>query len=352
MAVNRRRFLAGAGAALLPWPSWAAPGVGGRFLSARGSGRQAQVTLFDGETGILASTPLPERGHGLAQSGDHVVLVGRRPGAFLAVIDAGSGAVTRWIDAPTGRWFNGHAAFSADGQMLFTSESGPDGDWIGRWSVGPGWQRLSDWACHGIEPHEIAVTPDGSRLVIANGGLRYGSSGDPLSLPGTHSALVWLDAHSGALLARHSLPAHHADLSLRHLALLPDGGVLVGLQAYGGRTEARPLAVVGRPGQPLRPMVMERQGQNYVGSVAVLRPGLAALSCPRGNQVLLIDPARGQIRRKIDITDGCGLAVRQGALLATSGQGGAVWADGSGAFDRLPAGQLPGAWDNHMLALA
>lgn len=353
MAVDRRRFLAGIGAALLPRPALAAPATTGRFLAARGSGRQAQVTLIDGEVGILASSAIPERGHGLAQHGRLAVLVGRRPGRFLAVIDSAHGAITSVIDAPAGQWFNGHAAFSADGNVLFTTQSGADGDWIGRWAARDGWQRLPDWSCHGVEPHDLALSPDGRRLVIANGGLRYGANGEVLGLPGQNSALVWLDARSGALIARHSLPPADADLSLRHLAVLPDGGVLVGLQAYGDRTEARPLAVIGSPTAGLRRLkIQDRALHNYVGSVVAVRPGLAALSCPRGNLVLLIDPRRGKLLQRIEIADGCGLAACNGLVLATSGQGGAVWAGRAGVIDRLPANQLPGAWDNHMLALA
>lgn len=353
MAVDRRRFLAGIGAALLPWPALAAPATAGRFLAARGTGRQAQVTLFDGEAGILASSSIPERGHGLAQHGRVAVLVGRRPGRFLAVIDSATGAVTTLIDAPAKRWFNGHAAFSADGSVLFTTESGPDGDGIGRWAVAEGWRRLADWPCHGVEPHELAVSPDGRWLVIANGGLRYGATGEVQGVPGANSALVWLDAGSGALIARHSLPPADADLSLRHVAVLADGAVLVGLQAYGDRTEARPLAVIGSPAAGLRRLaIQDRALHNYVGSVVAVRPGLAALSCPRGNLVLLIDPRRGTLRHQIAIADGCGLAACQGRVLATSGQGGAVWAGRNGVIDRLPPTQLPGAWDNHMLALA
>ena len=47
----------------------------------------------------------------------------RRPGRFMLIVDLATGSLRDMVNAPEGRHFYGHAAFSADGRRLFTTEN-------------------------------------------------------------------------------------------------------------------------------------------------------------------------------------------------------------------------------------
>ena len=97
MAIDRRFFLAGAGAALLAGttrPAFAAARP--RYLSAAATldGRQVAVALAD-DGAALYDLDLSDRGHGLAlrPGSPEAVCFGRRPGAFALVFDLAAGDV-------------------------------------------------------------------------------------------------------------------------------------------------------------------------------------------------------------------------------------------------------------------
>src|SRR5262245_48284148 len=128
MAIDRRLFLAGSGAALLagalrPARANAAP----RYISAAATlnGRQALVALSDaGE--VLYDLDLLDRGHGLAArpGASDAVCFGRRPGTFALVFDLATGDEIATITPPRAdRHFSGHGVYSPDGRFLLLTEN-------------------------------------------------------------------------------------------------------------------------------------------------------------------------------------------------------------------------------------
>src|SRR5262245_33815458 len=157
MATDRRRFLLGAaalaGSSLLPSRSALAvqPPAINRFLSARAdiAGACSFAAMDGSATSELFNFDLPDRGHKVALSptGNAVAVFARRPGTFLAVLDAVTGAVIAQIEAEPGRHFFGHGVFSADGSRLFSTENDIPGErgLIGVRDGTDGYRKIAEW---------------------------------------------------------------------------------------------------------------------------------------------------------------------------------------------------------------
>ena len=155
--------------------------------------------------------PLPGRGHGLAvaPAQDQAVLVARRPGNFLLVLDLAGGRVAQRLEGQPDRHFYGHAVFSPDGRWLYTPENDFDAGRgvIGVRDVQQGYRRVAELPAHGIGPHDVKLLSDGHTLVVANGGiLTHPDTGrTKLNLDSMRPSMVYLDARSGELLEQHAL---------------------------------------------------------------------------------------------------------------------------------------------------
>ncbi|WP_142850113.1 DUF1513 domain-containing protein [Telmatospirillum sp. J64-1] len=365
MVIDRRRFLVLAAAAGLPLKG-AHAAEGPVFLSARSDAAGQHVfAAFDHQGAKVFEIDLPGRGHGIALSPDKsiAVMMARRPGSFAVAAHLPSGRELGWLTAPPDRHFHGHAAFSGDGRLLFTSENDFENDGrgvIGIWDSAT-WRRVGEIPSYGIEPHDIRMRPDGRTLVVANGGIRthpgYGRA--KLNIEDMDSSLVHLDSRTGALLGQWRLDESLRLLSMRHLALFGQDGVALACQHQGGEDEAVPLVGFQHGSGALalvdQPADWAGQTANYAGSICVDRSGrLAAASCPRGNRVGFWDTASKRFLGSVKIPDGCGVAAGAGAgeIVMSSGLGGAwTWSE-SGETAELPGRYLrSGRWDNHLLAL-
>ena len=235
---TRRNFLRGAAgvgtAGLIPAIGWAAGGPD--YLAA--------ATLPDGShclVGITAAgdacfrLPLPGRGHAVATRPERseAVAFARRPGSFALVLDTTDGHEIGRLALPADRRLNGHGAFTADGSLLFTTETARDGDGrLGIWDAMSGYRRVADIPSGGAEPHEIRLMADGERFAVAIA-----------RTPG--SGLAILDAASGEVLNLLTLPDR---LSIRHVATGQDGTLAAALHGRSAAQDAPPLLAVHRPG--------------------------------------------------------------------------------------------------------
>lgn len=367
MAIDRRHFLAALASTLLALAARPARAAAKRtiWLSANaGAARQYALGAFDTGGEQVFELDLPGRGHGIAIAPDRrsCVAAARRPGTFAAAVDLISEKATHWLEAPADRHFHGHAAFSADGKLLFTSENdfSAGRGVIGIWDVGAGYSRLGELDAYGIEPHDLHLLPDGRTLIVADGGIRThpGSERARLNLDDMNSSLVRIDLHTGRLLGRSTLAPDLRLLSIRHLAINTRGDVAIGMQH---QTDDVVVPVVGlqRPGEDIAllkvPPALLADLHNYCGSVAMDKDGsVFAASCPRGNLVTLWDTASGKLLGTAGIPDGCGVAAgtAPGSLLITSGRGGGwLWSRG-GKTVPLEGAYLAGKqWDNHAVAV-
>ncbi|MEZ5669862.1 MAG: DUF1513 domain-containing protein [Alphaproteobacteria bacterium] len=315
---------------------------------------------------LVFRQPLPDRAHEVLQGGPrrHIVACARRPGTFLVAVDPDSFETVHRIDSPDGRHFQGHAVFSADGSVLFATENAYDAGTgaLGLYDPADGYRRVGEWPSHGIDPHELALMPDGRTLAVTIGGILthpdYGRT--KLNIPTMAPSLVFMDAADGALLGRAALASDRHQMSIRHMDVAGDGRIALAFQYEGPERDIVPVGgLVGDDGD-IRlldlPAPYARRSQNYGGSVRFDRAGrYLGVSCPRGGFTGWWDTEDGAFVAAVEMADGCGLAAlaADGAFALSSGLG-------AGAFARLPDATVTGAlagdaagyaWDNH-LALA
>lgn len=336
--------------------SWADAGRPSHVTAAKDrDGRYALYGLR--QSGEIAfRVPLPARGHAAAihPAAPEAVAFARRPGTFALVIDCATGRLMSTLEAPAGRHFYGHGAFSRDGERLFTTENAIESGEgrVGIWARADGYRRIGEVASGGIGPHEMVRLPGTDRFAVANGGIHtHPSTGrEKLNLATMRPNLAYLD-EAGRLTDVIEVPAELHQNSLRHLAVRADGTIACAFQWQGDVFEAPPLLALHREG-PLRfvsaPEAAQRATQGYGGSVAFYDGGRRiALSAPRGGLLLDFDAESGfaGTARQTDI---CGVAAADRDALATDGLG--IVHRWSGSLTPLARHAL--AFDNHLLRIA
>lgn len=356
---TRRGFIAGMIAAgLAPKPSWADAGSPHYLAAARMPSGEYRLFGLDAAGGAVFDLPLPDRGHAAAAHPHRpeAVAFARRPGTFALVIDCRSGALKDRLQAPEGRHFYGHGAFSADGEVLYTPENDFEAGEgrIGLWQTGSVYTRIGEVSSGGVGPHDAMLMPDGETLVIANGGIEtHPDSGRAkLNLPVMQPNLAYMDL-SGNLLEVHELDwALHLN-SIRHLAVRSDGLVAFAMQWQGDENDAVPLlGLHRRGGTPLllsAEVGRQRQMNAYAGSVAFSQDGQAvAITSPRGGQAHVFDAAAGDFLAAVPAADICGISAGAGGFIGTTGEGRVLH---FAARETAPGTRHDAAWDNHLIAL-
>jgi uncharacterized protein len=360
--VTRREFLSGA-AGLLALSGYASAGEAlPRLMSAaRVDGKDGGI-LWHGDATNFFHTPA--RGHALAHLPQgRIALMGRRPGLFSVIVDPGDiNAPPQVFEPARNCRFSGHAAVAADGSCMITSEF--DADSIEAVLVsrepGTGAQRTL-WRPNGLEPHEVIFARDNSRVIAAFGGLIKdgGVAGPAFNPGGVKSEVLEIDPTSGSVLKRHSLGQEFASLSLRHLALAPDGETVAVAAQDQDLSITRPLVGLLRPGKGLEllpmPEIQEANFRGYVGSIAIDCGGeFVAAASPRGSIVGLWSLRDGSWIGALAVADVCGLAAGQesGTFWASTGHGAVlkIAAHRSGAS--IEARWKTGVgFDNHLIAI-
>jgi len=352
---TRRDFLAGA-AALAVWPAVAAAPT--QLMSA------ARVHGVDGgalwTATDLRTFALPARGHAPASlPSGRVVLAGRQPGVFAAIADANSLSVRLFEPARDYR-FGGHAAAHSSMRTFATGEyHGELGNGLIVIRDGVTGLERARWDAGGIGPHDLVYSGDGSRLVVALGGLLREPNvhNPPMDAGAIESSIVELDAKSGRLLKRHKLAREYASLSLRHLALAPDGETIAFAMQDQELSEPRPVVGILQLGRGLALLSLPADSPNafrgYIGSVAVDAGGrYVAATSPRGGFIGLWSLATGRWLGGMWLQDACGLTSDKTAAVfwVTSGLGNVVrlTADQNG-LTAAAHFRAAAAFDNHVL---
>lgn len=309
----------------------------------------------------LHAIDLPARAHDATfcpLTGTCVVFA-RRPGTFAAAIEA-NGRVRRF-ESPTDRHFYGHGVFSADGRLLFATENDFEGGRgvIGVYDVGLGYSRIGELDSGGVGPHDIALVPQSSVLVVANGGLlehpEFGEGRRVLNPDAVETSLAYIDSRTGELLEQHVL-ASGTQISWRHLDVAIDGTVVAGAQLLRPGDGAHLLLRHRRQQQPQTFALQAEDVRllaGYVSSLAVDSDGVnVAVTSSRGSAALVLDIATGRKRAAYRASDVSGIAYLrdQSSFLISTGEGELVRWLPNGATASLAATQW--RWDNHMAASA
>lgn len=299
---------------------------------------------------------LPARAHELLPipnsarlPGAQALVLARRPGEYLMRMDLTAGRALRWHDMEEDRYLAGHACATADKACFFTTET--DGETGAGLIVEREWRSLEkvrEFASHGIGPHALCTLESGE-LLVANGGiLNLPESGRrKLNLGRMAPNLCVLDASSGAVRKLHTLDDPY--LSLRHLAVAPDGTIAIAMQAEHANMQDRahaPALALLRDGM-LRTVAWDN-GQappgwdGYAGDVCCAQ-GRFWISAPRAGW-LASWSLRGDAQRVVPLR-GVGALAAMGAQLIAGGETQAlrVGPDSTAAAHY----RLPAAWDNH-----
>ena len=363
-AIRRRRFLAVLATA------GAAPMLGARTFTARRyvgcrvdhEGRYL-ATVFEESGAILHDVSLPGRGHGFAvhPSTGHVVVFARRPGEWASVVDPATGAEVGRLSASEGRHFYGHGAFGPDGAVLYTSENRfEDGrGLIGVWDVARDWQRIHEWSSHGVGPHEIRLLRAGTRLAVANGGIRtHPDTGRAkLNLDTMVSSLAVLDTADGRLLRSQSLGMRLRRLSIRHLDIDRDSRIVIATQHEGSRRDRVPLVAFERDAGLVPAYAAaedSRRMRQYAGSVSFDASGrYVAVTHPHEGIVSLWTARSARCFALMELMDACGIAcgVDTAEFIATGADGRIVRIDARAGTSTVLTRSDGSRWDNHLLAL-
>lgn len=307
------------------------------------------------------------RGHGLVQNPtrlNHVVMFSRRPGTQGLRINIATGQADGHFDCADDRHMQGHGCYSADGKLLFCTES--------EISTGKGkiavrdsqsLALINEFDSYGIGPHEIALMPDTTTLVIANGGLlTHPDSGRKvLNLESMRSSLTYIDSRSGALISEHFVAEKKA--SIRHLDVASDGTVALALQVQRkamNNHALTPLAAIHKLGQPIHmlhaPEALTTKLNDYMGSVAInSQSRIAAFTSPKGDLALFWHLDDFSLQGYHAFHDVCGLTISQdNKYFVLSNSAGKIRQINAKTLklDRDKSLNFPdNHWDNHMITV-
>lgn len=365
MAIDRRALLLGTLSFV------GAAGLGARGgLAAEAADQAAFVAAARADQGfailtlahdgtVLRQVPLEARGHDIAidRKNNRAVAFARRPGTFAVAFDLDGRREPIVFNAAEGRHFYGHGAFSADGRLLYVSENDIEAGRgvIGFYDAAAGFKKLGEMPSHGVGPHEIILLDDGKTLAVANGGLDTVPDFERIDInrDAMQPSLTFVDAESGVLLAKHTLPAELKQLSIRHIAADAAGLVWFGAQWEGAQTEIP--QVIGSAGTSRRVRLIEPPAaqcvdvKGYIGSVAASADrSIIAASAPKAGRVVYIDAASGTIKATSELKDVCGIAGEPGGQFAESSGFGVIRHEVPGA-ELISETQLSDvAFDNHL----
>jgi hypothetical protein len=365
VGITRRHFIGGtvlataAGAAFWGSRHWPAPTQNGVLLSGfedlPGNQYVGGLTLPEG---TVFGHKVSARVHGNAIDPlrpQRVLYFARRPGVDVFELDLATMQVRTAFATPAGRHLAGHGLFSADGSVVFTSEHEYD---TPRGVIGirdaQDFRVLGEIDTQGIDPHEFSWLPDGKTLVVANGGIltHPRTFRQKLNIPTMDPSLALIDVASGRCVEQLRLPDHL--LSIRHMAVMHDGSVAVGLQYEGDPLAAPSVVALYRPGEGLRlltaPESAKQQLHGYVASIAASEPlGLIAAACPQGAGVARWSASTGEFVDFVASAEVYGVAAaRDGELLASQRDGTAFSMTAKRSPHALPLHlPQPLRWDDH-----
>ena len=366
---NRRHFLKrsamAAAAITLPLPGYGSlpgkPVFASAFTNSNG---QHYIGLVDENGTLVFQHRVPGRGHAACASscGRYLAFMARRPRRWMVIIDPIKKVVVSQTESTEGRHFYGHAVFSQDNNLLFTTENAyATGEgMIGIYDVKHSLKRLGEIPSFGVGPHELALLSDGKTLAVANGGIQthpdYGRI--KLNLDTMASRLTYVDIASAKELASYGV--NNQKLSLRHMAVSPNDTVVIGAQLQATGTPGSPLLYAHNGENALAPLdghpaPDKALSENYIASIAVTADGSRAIStAPRDGKASLWDLANRRWLYDIDIPDvagACCLPDQQQALLS-SGAGGLYQLDIASGSLQQTAQHNQRHWDNHLASAA
>jgi hypothetical protein len=281
--------------------------------------------------------------------------MGRSPSRYgLAITRLHDSPTECWFEAMDGRHFHGHACFSQDNTLLYTTENdyASGAGKLGVRLVAENFRQIDEMDLDGIGPHDLLLMPDGKHVVVAIGGIQtHPDQPDTvLNLETMVSGLHYVNLAKGTISSRHDCP--YPQLSVRHLALDKRGKVWFGCQYEGLATDRVPLAGTHAPGQPdLRFIQVEQDTwqshRQYVGSIAYcVHTDTVAMTSPKGSCISFWQSHPPAFLGLTAADDICAIAALSpdGSWIAGTGKGRLLKIT---QREAITIDTAPIQWDNH-----
>jgi hypothetical protein len=340
-----------------------------RFLSAQGRNHEYySIGWVEPKKEVSKQVLTGFRGHGLCQNPvkhEQVIMFSRRPGMQGIRINTLTGKQDAIFNSAIDRNMQGHGCYSADGKLLFCVES-ETSTGAGKITIRDGdtLMQIGEFDSHGIGPHEMALMPDKTTLVIANGGLlTHPNSGRKiLNYPTMLSTLSYVDSRSGKLISEYKVPETKA--SIRHLDVAEDGTVAIALQVQRkamSNDELQPLAATHKQGQEIKllhaPEALMVKLNDYMGSVKIHNSSrTVAFTSPKGDLAMFWHLDNLELVGYHGFHDVCGLAISQdNKHFVLSNSAGKIRQINAYKLEENISKRLTFPtknWDNHMLSVS
>lgn len=319
-----------------------------------------QLCLYNIKTGEYRLNDLPRRGHGLCVNrlNNQWICIDRRPGTQFYCFNADSKEYIARVSAPKNHHFYGHAVFSKDYQFVFlTEQHWPSGEGLISVYDSRSFKRQGEFKSGGIGPHELVLNPEGTALIIANGGIKTHPEyhRKKLNLKTMQSNLCYHSLVDGNQL---SFSFGHHQLSLRHLCVNDHQQVAVGFQYQGEPFDAHPLIGLHHKDDEFLTALKPKKHKNwlklhqYTASLCWV-PGtsILAVTAPRANLVTFWDADTGQSLQFFSLRDAAGITpIGMGKVVVSQGTGDInIFTINKKTIDLSYKDRIPGiAWDNHL----
>ncbi|EPJ48595.1 MAG: hypothetical protein OFPI_28800 [Osedax symbiont Rs2] len=304
---------------------------------------------------------LPARAHQVIKhpTENCLLVVARRPGQYLLLIDLLSGKKIMQLSPREGQHFCGHLQISADGRYLYSTENisaSSQGLVVVRQLTGR-YDTVAQFSSGGIGPHQLKLSDAGRQLIVANGGI-HTRDRVKLNLQQMQSSLAYINLASGEIEQQLVLDRKYSQLSIRHIDVSADDSVLIAMQYQGERTARVPLVATHSYKGQLRflqiPDPQYYQLKHYCGSACFDRSGkTVAVSAPKGDKILFWDFKQGRYLGSVKVRDGCGLVAGSEAdsFVVSSGRGRAYKINPQSQKKTQFLNSATLQWDNHLASV-
>tara|TARA_R110001583_G_scaffold4696_13_gene26783 strand:- start:1328 stop:2437 length:1110 start_codon:yes stop_codon:yes gene_type:complete len=295
---------------------------GGRFVQPDGSGQRHVVAVVDiqrQQTDLIDLDFYPHGIHWHPESPNRLAVFEKK-GPHACELDLVSRQLTRVIESQPGRYFYGHGVYSADNQLLFSTETRLDGlDGVMAVRDANSLAYLGEFPSFGKEPHECKLIDSGKTLVITN-------AGGPLD--GAAPCVSFVDVASQQLLERVLLTRE--DINTGHVAIADDGSLVVVSAPRTGMSVKDNGGVSIRPqGLPMLSMtspqaIVDHMTGEALSVVIDNRSGVALVTHPDADMITFWSIAEQKMVHSL------ALARPRGTTLTTDGRYFLV------SYDRVP----------------
>lgn len=324
---------------------------------------QHWLVVFNSSAVEQMRYPLPSRAHQVIKhpKKSWVLVVARRPGQYLLVVDLTTGKLVKQLDVIQGQDFCGHMQISQNGCYLYTTENTTltsQGLVVVR-DIHKQFRPVQQFSSGGIGPHQLKLSTDGNTMVVANGGI-HTLDRVKLNLKSMQSNLSYIDLKTQKVTEQVGLPQQqHAQLSIRHIDVNNSDKTLIAMQYQGEMTDKVPLVAIHKRGQPLQfltiPDQVFYQLKQYCGSACFDRSGnTVAVSAPKGDKILFWDLAKNRFLGSAKVRDGCGIAqdVTNTSFVVSSGRGKVYKIPANTLKKKLVLNHKLMQWDNHIALIS